>query len=203
MVHAYNKIGFVSSSRCTYAVPVGRSCTCDKLTGCCGFNLGASLTSRDHQPTLLNALDRRSNDRNDWNTTLATTHACPLAVPFEAASVLTSTHQRYQYEKQGSGKRRLNGEAKVPRCVKRPSFRQGSRLRNIVQLKPSFRLAALEGDSHMLGAIVLTAKRLNSSYSIRSAALGPSRISPSISEPGGKSVSKFGSPPPFIFAKTA
>ena len=48
-----------------------------------------------------------------------------------------------------------------------------------------------------------TANRPKSSNSINSAALGPAIISPTMSEPGGKSHSKTGSPAPLIFAKTA
>lgn len=47
-----------------------------------------------------------------------------------------------------------------------------------------------------------TPSRPNSSDSILSAALGPSLISPMISEPGGKSCSNTGSPAPLIFART-
>lgn len=48
-----------------------------------------------------------------------------------------------------------------------------------------------------------TARRLNNSNSILSAAIGPPSISLTISEPGGKSCSKAGTPAPLILAKTA
>jgi len=48
-----------------------------------------------------------------------------------------------------------------------------------------------------------TTKRLNSSNSILSPALGPLIISPIMSVPGGKSHSKIGSPAPLMFANTA